>query len=96
MDYNEARERRKSRRLYMDARKLKSICTTSNTQNFDAGQAFNITPNINRKHKLKRKISNVSPIPMNDLTSNEVSDDEQIIENIFEGISKGSCHILLY
>ncbi|KAL8245665.1 hypothetical protein R6Q59_006881 [Mikania micrantha] len=44
MDYDEPSNRHKNRKLFMDTRKSKSVCTTLNTQHFDGNQPFNITP----------------------------------------------------
>ena len=47
-------------------------------------------------HKLKRKATNVTSIPMIDLTSDEDINDERVTESNIGGISKGKHHKLIF
>ncbi|KAI3741126.1 hypothetical protein L1987_58793 [Smallanthus sonchifolius] len=58
------------------------------TNNSAFGENSTVTMLQSGKHKLKRKSTNISPIPMVDLTSDEDVDEQEIVKNVCVGISK--------
>ena len=52
--------------------------------------------NLLTKHKSRGRIASISSIPIFNLTSNEELDDQQRLQNLLSGVSKGNIYKIIF